>query len=76
MIVPTLELGQQIPGAIADVKTTANLNVRSGPGTNFSIVSSLPKGTAVKIYAILGNWGQINASSESWVSLTYTTYQP
>jgi uncharacterized protein YvpB len=75
-LTPTIEIGQQIPGAIADVKTTANLNVRTGPGTNFSIVQSLPKGTSIKIYTITGNWGQINASSERWVSLAYTTYNP
>ena len=73
-LIPTIGLGQQIPEAVADVKTKSPLNVRNGPGTNFKIVAYLPKGAAIKIYNVKEGWGQITAYSERWVSLSYTTY--
>lgn len=47
------------------VETTANLNVRSGRGTEFDILGTLPKGTVVKVLYILKAkdgyfWGSID----------------
>ena len=53
--------------------TSGSLNVRSGAGTGYSIVGSLKKGEAVKIYetkTVSGTqWGRI--SENGWVSMTY-----
>lgn len=39
------------------VKTTANLNLRSGRGTNYKIVKTIPKGTILTVGYVLNNWG-------------------
>jgi len=49
--------------------TTSNLNVRGGPGTNFAVIKSLPKGTRVQVlYDKPGDWAQI---ADGWVNDTY-----
>lgn len=61
------------------VKTTANLNVRSGRGTEFDILGTLPKGTVVKVLYILkakdGHfWGSIDyGKGVGFISLNYVT---
>ena len=53
-----------------------NLNVRSGAGTNYSIVGSLAKGTQVTVAETNGNWSRITGPIPGWVSSEYlsTTY--
>jgi len=36
-----------------------NLNVRYGPGTNFKILATIPKGTKVEIYSVSGSWEKV-----------------
>lgn len=58
------------------VTDSKGLNIRSGPGTNYELVGSLPYGTQV---TILGTktvdgyiWGQID---NGWIRLDFTDYQ-
>lgn len=53
---------------------SANLNIRSGPGTNYRIVGSLKKGTKVTVTATSGSWSQIG--SGKWVSTSYLSASP
>lgn len=46
-----------------------NLNVRSGPGTNYKVVRSLKKGSKVTVIATSGSWSQIG--NNEWVSTSY-----
>jgi uncharacterized protein YgiM (DUF1202 family) len=46
-----------------------NLNVRSGPGTTYSIVGSLSKGEKVNVIATSGTWSKIG--KDKWVSTSY-----
>lgn len=46
-----------------------NLNVRSGPGTNYKVVRSLKKGSKVTVTATNGSWSQIGTNE--WVSTSY-----
>lgn len=46
-----------------------NLNVRSGPGTGYSIVGSLAKGTKVNVTAVSNGFGKIGTNK--WVSSSY-----
>lgn len=46
-----------------------NLNVRSGPGTNYKVVRSLKKGSKVTVTATSGSWSQIGTNE--WVSTSY-----
>lgn len=39
------------------VKATANLNLRSGRGTNFDIIYTIPKGTVFELGYVYNNWG-------------------
>ena len=36
--------------------TTSNLNVRSGPGTNYKIVTTVPKNQYIRVFAGVGDW--------------------
>lgn len=59
-------------GVTRGVVTASNLCVRSGPGTNYAIVSTIPKGTELVILQqtlVNGTvWGQIESG---WVCMTY-----
>lgn len=48
-----------------------NLNVRSGAGTNYSIVGSLRKGIQVTVAESNGSWSRIISPVSGWVSNTY-----
>ena len=48
-----------------------NLNVRSGPGTGYSVVGSLRKGTVVTVSQTSGNWSRITSPTSGWVSSSY-----
>lgn len=48
-----------------------NLNVRSGPGTGYSIVGSLRKGTQVTVAETNGSWSRITNPTSGWVSSSY-----
>lgn len=39
------------------VRATANLNLRSGRGTNYSIIHTIPKGTVFELGYVYNNWG-------------------
>jgi N-acetylmuramoyl-L-alanine amidase len=56
--------------------TSAPLNIRSGPGTAFSIMSTVPKGTPVSVLKTEGTWSFVEVQAtvkgimdlEGWVS--------
>ena len=48
--------------------TASALNVRSGPGTNYSIIGTLSKGTKVDILGESGNFYAIEYAKYSWVT--------
>ena len=58
------------------VKTNgSNLNVRTGAGTGYGIVTSLPNGAAFTVLATSGNWYKIKTLKTGitgWVSKTWT----
>jgi len=60
------------------VVTTPKLNVRSGPGENFSVVARLEKGAAVKEIRTVGSWMEIEApaNTQAFVAAEYITRQP
>jgi hypothetical protein len=47
------------------------LNVRSGPGTQYGIVQTVHKGSAYTIVEQSGNWGKLK-SGVGWICLDYT----
>ena len=61
--------------AAEDIRvTTANLNLRSGPGTSYSIIAVIPKGTQVNVISISGNWAKLTyAGKQGYASISYLT---
>lgn len=52
--------------------TTANLNMRSGMGTQYSILVTIPNGTTLTITNVQSNWGQTTyAGYTGYVSMDY-----
>ncbi|HOT27034.1 MAG TPA: SH3 domain-containing protein [Candidatus Ozemobacteraceae bacterium] len=61
----------QVPSA-GKVNCSA-LNVRTGPGTNYTIVTVIYQGDSVSIVDVVGNWYQINfqGSTNRYVYKSY-----
>ncbi|GAV24237.1 N-acetylmuramoyl-L-alanine amidase [Carboxydothermus islandicus] len=61
---------QTVSGVYA-VKATS-LNLRSGPGTVYSVIKTLPQGTKVEGLLVSGDWMKIKAGSTTgWVAKAY-----
>jgi uncharacterized protein YraI len=59
--------------AMAAVATT-DVNVRSGPGTGYPVVSGLSAGQYASIVRTSGGWCYVNkAGTDGWVSCAYLT---
>ena len=54
--------------------TASVLNVRSGPGTGYSVTGSLSRGTAVSVVAESNGWCKLALGG--WVSKTYISTEP
>ncbi|TYC49764.1 SH3 domain-containing protein [Rhodobacterales bacterium] len=58
--------------------TTANLNMRTGPGTNHPILTTIPRGGAVTIFNCTPGFRWCDAAfanTKGWVSGRYLDYQ-
>ena len=53
------------------VVTAGTLNVRTGPGSTYSIIGTLSKGTQVNVVGTSGTWSKINSPKTGWVSSQY-----
>ena len=49
-------------------RTTANLNIRTGRGTNYKILTTMPKGTEVAVTEISGGWGKVSYKGQTGYS--------
>ncbi len=61
------------------VSTTADLNVHAGPGTKYTVLGTLAKGTKVKAIAVTkdGDWYKINYKNDyGYINVSYTTEKP
>ena len=62
------------PATTTTMYTTANLNMRTGPGTTYSIIRVIPKGAAVTVLSISGGWARVSyGGSTGYSSMTYLT---
>lgn len=54
------------------IKTTANLNMRTGAGTGYSIITTIPAGTKLESLGTSGGWHKVSYSGRTgWVSGSY-----
>lgn len=55
-------------------KTIANLNMRTGPGTTFAIITTIPKDSEVRVESEAGGWAKVEYGGKSgYVSTSYLT---
>lgn len=80
-----LAVGLLVAGSVAasarPATVTTDLNVRSGPGTRYAVVGSLPAGARVDVGGCTGNWcrvggGYANASYLAFGGGTRVLVQP
>lgn len=62
-----------LSSTISTVKANGSLNVRSGAGTSYAKVGSLPSGTTVVVLSSSGGWSRIlySGTKTGWVSAQY-----
>jgi uncharacterized protein YraI len=66
-VVVFLPAAQAAPGTV-----TSNVNVRSGPGTNYPVVDTVRRGQAVDVQQCQGSWCYVAKPGPSgWVSASY-----
>lgn len=54
--------------------TTANVNLRSGPGTTYTSLGLIPSGTTLTVTEINGIWGKVTYGGKTgWFCLSYST---
>lgn len=61
-------------GAVPVKITTADLNLRSGAGTNHKVISVLPKGTEVNVLSVSGDWSNIFVCSNKLIGYASSKY--
>lgn len=62
-------LGKVIPNY--RTVSSKELNIRSGPGTNYNLIGMIYDGDKVEIYGTKGSWVKISPFIEAWVSANY-----
>ncbi len=63
-----------VAASAAPAVASGNVNVRTGPGTNFAVVDTLRRGERVDIQQCRGSWCLVQKSGPNgWVSANYLT---
>jgi uncharacterized protein YraI len=67
----TALLAFSIPSAFA-AEATSTVNVRSGPGTNYAVVSHLSRGQSANVKQQKGSWCYVTKTgADGWVACRY-----
>lgn len=62
-------------GEYAVITSGSNLNLRSGAGSEFPVLNSIPNGTILTITAVNAEWGYTTyAATNGWVSMKYLVH--
>ncbi len=68
---PMERVRREVFGIISKT-TTSDLNLRSGPGTNYLVLKVLSRGTSVNVLSTNGNWSNLEVGGlKGWVSNQY-----
>lgn len=58
--------------AAAPARTTADLNLRSGPGTQYRVIAAMPRGSLVDVIRCVERWCQVSYRGRvGWASSRY-----
>lgn len=76
---PTSSVGANTPdvpkyptGLYTVATESSNLNLRSGPGSEFPTINSIPKGTVLTVAEVQGEWGRVDYNTTiGWVNMKY-----
>ena len=61
-----------LPAEAYAAYTTSSVNLRTGPGTGYGIVTTIPGGVGVGVGSCVPSWCQVNyAGFSGWVATTY-----
>ncbi|WP_347268582.1 SH3 domain-containing protein [Paracoccus sp. (in: a-proteobacteria)] len=77
-----LSLAAALPAAAQvsqTARTTADLNVRSGPGTQHAVIGQFPRGTSIQVFDCTNpvSWCQtVFGNSRAWVSANHLDPRP
>lgn len=75
LVSPDTQAPPPAPSASATyIKTTANLNMRTGASTGYSIITTIPSGTKLESLATSGGWHKVSYNGRTgWVSGGYVS---
>lgn len=76
VVLSCLPMGNNVQAASSKTKyvTASNLNVRSGSGTTYKVVTTVKKNTSVKVTQTKGSWEKVTVNGKTgWVSSKYLT---
>lgn len=60
---------------VYQTKVDDYLNMRSGAGTSYGVVTSIPDGVKLTVTKVNGSWGYVTYTGKSgWISLDYCNY--
>lgn len=62
------------PGATRVAVSTANVNVRTGPGTSYRKIDVLPRGDSVTVWQVIGKWAQVSWGTGDEKAYIHTDY--
>ena len=67
-----------IAGAQTSTRATADLNMRSGPGTQYSVLRVIPNGSPVRVLGCnaAATWCNVNFVTVGWVSASFLSPRP
>ncbi len=57
--------------------TTGEVNLRTGPGTNYTSLGMAPRNTALAVYELVNGWYHValtGTSAEGWISASYVKF--
>ena len=73
-VVPAPAAAVRLTGVSGRVSVAGGLNLRTGPGTSYPVVRTLPDGTALTLVNTSGDWFKARAlGSTGWVNSWYVT---
>lgn len=66
MALPTVAAAQQL------AQVTTQLNLRAGPGTNYAVIGTMPRGAQVHVHQCPSSWCQVSyGRTTGWASHRY-----
>ena len=58
----------------SELETTANLNLRDGPGTSFAVILTIPAATRVKVQTTSGADGWVHLDHQGTIGYASKTF--